>query len=181
MNILQLCFFTDLWHSKHSVTSIDIKTGIDILTLSDDVGKEFDFIVAAPPCDQFTLAAAWMWEKYPDYFIKVAKKCYQICINSGKEWIYENPPGRIEKFLPELKPYRIMTWQSSYCNKQYVIYSNLLFMTGHNERYGHSSKVHNQAKKTREAWLPELVKDIEIILHDRPAEGRSKVPCEFIM
>lgn len=162
MNILQLCCFTDLWHSRHNVVSIDKRTGLDVLDLSDNIGKEFDLIVAAPPCDQFTLAAAWCWKSSPDYFISLAKKCFSICIKSGASWLFENPPGRIEKFLPELTSYRIVTWQSSTTNKQYILYSNFMLIIGHNERYGQDNKrFGNMSKKQREAWEPELINDVE--------------------
>lgn len=159
MNILQLCFVSDLWHSRHNVISIDIKNGIDVLDLSDDIGKEFDLIVAAPPCDQFTHASAWMWDNYPEYFIRIARKCFDICLLSGAIWFYENPPGRIEKFLPALTKYRLLTWQSPDTNKEYVIYGNRIILNC-NERYGSETKF-PRSKRLRELWHPSLVRDIE--------------------
>ena len=75
MRILQLCCFTDLWNSIHEVESIDLRLDRDIFDYPDKYANEFDLVCAAPPCDQFTLAAAWMWEDYPKHFIKIAKKC----------------------------------------------------------------------------------------------------------
>lgn len=157
MRILQLCCFTDLWNSKHEVISIDIKNGIDIFSLSDYIGREFDFIVAAPPCDQFTVANNRNWLYNPKPFIDIAKKCYSICINSYTSWLLEQPPGRIEKFIPELKNYRIGTWQSQLTTKKHIIYSNMLFIVN----IGGGKLPIKRNKRIREAWQPDFVRDIE--------------------
>jgi site-specific DNA-cytosine methylase len=160
MKILQLCCFSNLWPSIHQVTSIDIKTGTDVLTLSQDYGKDFDLICAAPPCDQFTKANQHNWEIYPDYFIKVAQKCFYICTRSNKFWFIENPPGRIEKLIPGLTQYRQITWQGLRTNKEYVIYSNFLILTNKFKRYGKPGSINNYSKERREAWQPDFISDI---------------------
>jgi hypothetical protein len=156
MRILQLCFVSNLWPPDYDVTSIDIKTGSNVLDLPPDYGKGFDLIVAAPPCDQFTKTNALRWSKYPDYFINVAKACFDICIASGKPWIYENPPGRIEKFIPDLSRSRIITWHGNVTNKEYVVYSNLLLLFQQAKRYGRPGTINNYTKARRELWQPDF-------------------------
>jgi hypothetical protein len=160
MNILQLCFLSNLWPPDYNVCSIDIQTGSDVLDLPVNFGSNFDFIVAAPPCDQFTKANSLNWVIYPDYFIKVAKRCFDICVTSSKPWILENPPGRIEKFIPDLSKYRIATWHGAITNKEYIIYSNQLFLLKYNPRYGKPGSVNNWTKAHREAWQPDFFQDL---------------------
>ena len=78
MKILQLCCVSNLWPSDYEVDSIDIKNGSDVLSLPRDYGKNYDLICSAPPCDQFTKANNHNWEIYPDYFVSVAKSCFDI-------------------------------------------------------------------------------------------------------
>lgn len=167
MNILQLCCFTDLWSSIHEICSIDLKTGNNVLDLSDDIGKEFDLIVSAPPCTQFTSANALNWSENPIEYIKIARKCFSICINSGAYWFLENPPGRIEKLIPELTMYRIITWTGNQTNKQYVIYGNFLILSSGASRYGKENIKRN--KRIREMWQPDFIADIE-----------RSLPCELV-
>lgn len=161
MRILQLCCISNHWSDIFEVESIDIKTGSDVLDLPDDYGKSFDIIVSAPPCDQFTKANQHNWEPSPDYFIKVAEKCFKISVESGKYWFLENPPGRIEKLITGLKHYRLMTWQGTFSNKEYVIYSNLVILSNKVKRYGKPGTINNYSKTKREEWQKDFVADIE--------------------
>lgn len=161
MKILSLCFCND-YFPDHENTLIDIKLGTDVLTLDPGSGKEFDFILAAPPYDIFTKASSWMWKKTPldreQLFTFIAGQCLQICVNSGKPWILENPPGRIHYFIPDLIQYRRLTFQDTYSNKEYVLYSNMLLTQNYNSRYGKVCKPNgNLTKNQREMWTPGLV------------------------
>lgn len=156
MRILQLCFINNLWPPEHVVVSIDIKTGNNVLDLPFNFGNSFDCIVAAPPCEQFTKANSLNWLKYPDYFIYVAKHCFNICTSSGKPWVLENPPGRITSFIPELLKYRICTWHGSFTNKEYIVYSNQLLLLHTVKRYGKAGSVSNFSKVKKEAWQPDF-------------------------
>ena len=160
MNILQLCCFTDLWNSINEICSMDKKTGNDVLDLPDDFGKQFDLIVSAPPCTQFTKANNTRWLPYPELDIIIAKKCFDISIQSGALWLLENPPGRIETFLPGLTAYRMVTWSGLRTNKEYVLYSNFLILTS-GPRYGKPDSTLNLSKRQREKWQPDLIADIE--------------------
>jgi site-specific DNA-cytosine methylase len=160
MNILQLCCFTDLWHSKHEICSYDLRTGNDILDLPDDFGRNFDLVVSAPPCTQFTKANNLNWIDNPWDYINIAKKCFTMSINSGAMWFLENPPGRIETFLPELTNYRMLTWSGTRTNKEYVIYSNFLILScGY--RYNKPGSTSNMSLRNRDRWQPDLIADIE--------------------
>ena len=155
MKILQLCFVSDYWSKNHEVESWDIKTGKNVLDIPDYYGKNFDLIFASPPCDQFTKANSYNWCEYPRQFINIAQKCFDICIQSGNIWIFENPPGRIEKFIPALTKYRLVTWSGYLTNKEYILYGNILIMTVMNQRYGKKNIC--RSKDGRELWQPDLV------------------------
>ena len=159
MKILQLCCVTNLWGSDHTVVSIDIKNGIDVLDLPDNFGRYFDLVVAAPPCDQFTKANSQNWQAYPDHFIYIATKCFNICRSTSQFWFLENPPGRIEKLIPALTPFRALTWSGNITNKEYIVYSNFLIVKPRVKRYG---KQHIPwTKSAREAWQPDFIETIK--------------------
>jgi site-specific DNA-cytosine methylase len=158
MKILQLCFITNLWPDEYQVESWDIKNGKDVLQMPEYYGKDFDMIVAAPPCDQFTKANSLNWQQYPTNFIMIAQKCLDVCEKSGKTFVLENPPGRIEKFCPGLTKYRILTWRGRETNKEYVLYSNQIILLNPVRRYGKQNIC--RSKSIREEWQPDLVETI---------------------
>jgi hypothetical protein len=164
MRILQLCCHSNLWNTDHSIESHDLKTGSDVLNLPLNYGETFDLIVSAPPCDQFTKANSLNWTIYPDYFIKVARRCFEISVRSGQNWFLENPPGRIETFLPELTAFRIGTWQGAVTNKEYIIYSSFLVLIPYVKRYGKPGSVNNHTKAHRELWQPDFIDTIAACL-----------------
>lgn len=165
MKILQLCCFTNLWSDNHQVESWDLKLGRNIFEMSSDYGRNFDLIVSAPPCDQFTKANSYKWIKNPSNYIAIARKCLIISFYSGANWIFENPPGRIESFIPELTAYRKITWSAINSNKEYVLYSNLLMLKNYNQRYGKGTSTSNLTKRQREMWPPELVNFFESVIY----------------
>lgn len=165
MKILQLCCFTNLWSKNHYVESIDLRLGKNVFDIAPDYGKKFDLIVSAPPCDQFTKANAQNWVNNPSMYLSIAYKCFLISLNSNKYWILENPPGRIDKLIPELKPFRRVTWVCPQFNKEYVLYSNMLLLKAYTQRYGKGTSINNLTKKQREAWLPELVEYFESVFY----------------
>lgn len=163
MKILQLCCFSNLWQPGHIVESVDLKLQTDVLYLPQDYGKKFDLVCAAPPCDQFTKANSSNWVVYPDQFIRIAKHCFDICRSTGALWFLENPPGRIETFIPALTKFRILTWSGSLTNKEYVLYSNFLIMPLFVPRYGKANIP--RSKVLREVWQKDLIQTIESSLH----------------
>lgn len=155
MKILSLCFCNN-YFEKHENTLIDLKNGSDVLDLPSNFGEQYDFIFAAPPCDQFTKANSHHWEDSPVYYVKVARKCFEICALSKKPWIMENPPGRISKFIPALMFYRRLTFQDPDSNKEYILYSNEMLLQSFSVRYG-KKNIHPWNKSIREMWTPGLV------------------------
>lgn len=151
-----LCCFNNYW-KEHDVEMVDLKNGRDVMSLPNDYGKSFDLVLAAPPCEQFTKTNALRWEVYPKYFIEVAEKCFWICKESGKPFLFENVPGRIEKFIPGLKAYRVATWQSSITGKQHIVYSNMLMMFQIRKRGDEHIK---RNKTIREMWQRDFVSDL---------------------
>jgi hypothetical protein len=160
MKILQLCCFTNLWPAHHDVFSIDLRLKRDILNYPDHFGKSFDLVCAAPPCDQYTKANSWGWVTHPDKFNLITQKCINICLSSSGMWFLENPPGRIEKFFPVLKRFRIVTWSGSVTKKEYVIYGNFTVLLPGTKRYTGSLTNSNLTKKQREKWQPDFIFDI---------------------
>jgi len=160
MKILQLCFVSNLWPPGTNVKNIDLKLGSNVLDLPSNYGQSFDLIFAAPPCDQFTKSNSLAWSISPEYFINVAQVCFNICVQSGKPWLLENPPGRMEKFIPALSSFRICTWHGTVTNKEYVVYSNMLLLFNQTKRYGKPGSINNYSKAKRELWQPDFFEAI---------------------
>jgi site-specific DNA-cytosine methylase len=159
MKILQLCCFTNLWGPDHFVESIDLKQNRNLFNYPRDYGKNFDLVVAAPPCTQFTKANSHNWKSYPASSIKLAQLCFHICRSTAGFWFLENPPGRIERFLPELTKYRVLTWSGQITNKEYVLYSNFLIFKTMVNRYGKQNITRSKLK--REKWQPDFIQTIK--------------------
>lgn len=136
MKILGLCMFTDEFDFIHDFEFIDLSLGKDIFSLPNDYGKVFDLVLGAPPCNQFTKANTGRWLEDPVINIAIALKCLVICEKSGKPWIIENPPGRLERLIPSFKKYRQITLSDLHSNKEWVLYSNLPLTRPNNKRYG---------------------------------------------
>ncbi len=153
MKVLQLCMFTNHWGHEFEVESWDITNGKNVLDLDDDYGKNFDFVLSAPPCTQFTKANNHNWELVPGYDIEVVRKCLNISISAGVPFVLENPPGRIEKLIPELTQYRRLTLNDLHTNKEWILYSNIILFSPGISRYGKKS-INNFGKKKRLAYPP---------------------------
>lgn len=162
MKILQLCCFTNHWNAEHDVESHDIKFGKDIFDLPDDYGKNFDLIVSAPPCRQFTIANTRNWQKDPVEYIDTARKCLTISEYSGKPWILENVIGRIDYLIPELRKYRIGIWRNSVTTKKHLIFSNHLVMLNNVDQKNNFPVNRLSSKREyREAWDKSFVETMQ--------------------
>lgn len=161
MKILQLCCFTNYWGNGYDVESWDIKNGKDVLKMDDDYGKNFDFIISAPPCTQFTLANSRNWEEYPEEYIKIVRKCLKVSESSGKKWILENVPGRIVKLVPELKKYRIGTWRSKNTTKKHLIFGNQIVILEYVDQRKNEPINKIRKKELREMWECDFIKTIK--------------------
>jgi hypothetical protein len=136
MRILQLCCFSNLWPTDYDVVNIDLSTGLNVLDLPFDYGKDFDFIISAPPCTQFTKANSSHWVENPLMDIAIVQHCLAISLLSGKPFILENPPGRLDKLLPVITKYRKICLSDIASNKEWVLYSNMKLIRPSNARYG---------------------------------------------
>lgn len=82
-------------------------------------------ILAAPPCTDFAASGAWTWpskdKPAPGFlpFISSTEKSealarlvlHLVDLYQPLFWSLENPVGRIAAIIPELKPYKALTWQ----------------------------------------------------------------------
>ena len=159
MNIIQLCCFPNLWSPAHDRFSIDLKLSRNVFDYTRDTLLFYDIIACAPPCDQFTKANAHHRIPDPENFILVTSHILNLCLNSGKLWFIENPPGRIEFFFPVLTKYRTLTFRSSLSNKEHVIYSNFIILDKTIHKY--DRKCIGNTKIKREIWEPDLIQVIE--------------------
>lgn len=168
-SVLQLCCFNNFWDYRFDVESWDLRLKRDIFDIPKDYPKQFDIVCAAPPCDQFTKANSHGWEIYPERYIKIAALTFELCKLTQHFWFLENPPGRIEQFIPELTNYRILTWRSPGSNKEYVIYGNFLITQPYSIRYGRKplKSFNDMSKKQRETWdcalIPNIINSLSVI------------------
>lgn len=127
--ILSLYDYTGSWSkpyvdNKYPVMLWDAKIEGDIL--SDEFWSEVMHyadniygVLAAPPCTDFAGSGAMFWkEKDKDkerMDLSVALVVWVLHIikmfPNLKFWALENPAGRIETLIPEIKPHRQMTFQ----------------------------------------------------------------------
>ena len=157
---LGLCVFT---HKIKNIKRIDLKYGLDIRQLDNNIGKNYKAIIAAPPCTQFTIANSRNWK--PDPNTEIAIKCLQICESSNKPWLLENPIGRIDKIIPDLKQYRQMIFQDNDSTKKYVLYSNTILPAQYNKTPGTNTMPDGKNRVwKREEWTNSLIKYIIIWL-----------------
>lgn len=123
MTVLSLFDFTGNWSNPFSevadVVQIDIKHGQDLMTWDyKNAGlKNVVGILAAVPCTDFSVAGAQYWgEKDKDgrteKSIALCRRTLEIVeYFNPKFWVIENPVGRIEKCVPELRGKCLLEFQ----------------------------------------------------------------------
>lgn len=111
--ILSLFDYSGNWskpyrEAGYNVIQVDIKNGIDILTLNYKDIPEVYGILAAPPCTDFALSGARHFKQKDldgrtEQSIKLVKKTMEI-INYFNPvfWVIENPMTRMHKLCPEI-------------------------------------------------------------------------------
>lgn len=92
-------------------------------------------LVGAPPCTDFSAAGAQYWPKkdktpaggpYDPWTITELSEALVLIMLELKDrypwafWVLENPPGRIEKQVPELKPFRRMMFSPFHFGDAYT-------------------------------------------------------------
>lgn len=119
--ILSLFDYSGSWskpyrESGYEVIQIDIKLGNDILTWDyKSIDKDRVYgILAAPPCTHFSVSGNKYWRQKDlsgetQKMVELTLKTLEIIkyFNPGF-WVLENPVGRIDKLIPELKKHRMM-------------------------------------------------------------------------
>jgi hypothetical protein len=163
--ILQLCCFSNHWGNGFEVENIDISEGKNVLDLDDNYGRDFDFILSAPPCTQFTKANNHNWVVYPELDVKIAKKCLEISLNSYKPFVLENPPGRIEKLIPALTNFRALTLNDIMTNKEWVLYSNTLLISSGLFRYRKGKSINNLTLQNRLEYPTYFIETLKQMLN----------------
>lgn len=115
--ILSLFDYSGNWpkfyrENGYEVYSIDIKNGIDILTL--DVEKDIRplgriyGVLAAPPCTDFSGSGAQYWKAKDEdgrteHSLALVDKTLEIIeVTKPVFWALENPVGRLQKLRPQL-------------------------------------------------------------------------------
>ena len=127
LRILSLFDYTGHWpapwvNAGYKLTQLDLMLGHDILRWKYKHFKpgHFDIILSAPPCTCFSHASSQSWCDFDltgqtQFSILLVKKSLEI-INyfQPRVWAIENPTGRLDKLLPELKKFRLLhfhPWQ----------------------------------------------------------------------
>lgn len=121
--ILSLFDYKKTWskpyeENGYEVVIIDLKHGVDIITWNYKLYKPKHFygILAAPPCTDFAGSGARWWkEKDKDgrtnySCILIHQTLAIIKYFNSEFWALENPVGRIEKLVPEMKQYRLLSF-----------------------------------------------------------------------
>lgn len=104
--ILDLCGGTGAWSQPYREAGYRVK----VVTWPDDVRllrkpeEEVHGILAAPPCDHFSIAGAWLWKKKGDKAILDGLSVVDACLRavfacSPKWWAMENPTGRLRYYI----------------------------------------------------------------------------------
>jgi hypothetical protein len=112
-----------LWDKKYEG---DILEGFTWLQIQiESTGAPLYGLLFAPPCTDFSVSGAWTWPMKDrpahgfDPFTcttELSEALVYICLHMidvlkpAGFWALENPVGRIEKLVPELKPFRKMTF-----------------------------------------------------------------------
>lgn len=134
--ILFLCIRSKFDLLDHNLFYCDISTGQNIFSLSNSFASSFDYIIASPPCTEFTKANNRYRSIYPYQDILLFNRVFDLCKCARKGFIIENPPGRLFSFFSSLLSFRVLTYRSLLSTKEYVLYSNMLLLSSFIPRYG---------------------------------------------
>ena len=114
--LLSLFDYSGQWSAPFEtvadVVRVDIKRGTDILQWDYRQIENVIGILSAPPCTDFSVSGAQYWaakdaDGRTEKSVLLVKKTLEIIdYFQPKFWALENPVGRIDKLVPELKPLR---------------------------------------------------------------------------
>ena len=112
-----LCLFEESGTFKNlfekegfNAIAVDIKNGIDILQFNYKELQNVEIIISHPPCTEFAVSGTRWWsskppEKLENAIILVKKTLEIIQYFKPRVWFIENPVGRIESCVPEMKQF----------------------------------------------------------------------------
>ena len=112
------------------------------LMIEDETGGKIDGLLAAPPCTAFAGSGARWWpdkdtydsqyfpfNSFTEYMVSLTLiVLHMVDVFKPMFWAMENPVGRIERLVPELKKYDKLTFQPNEFGDPYtkrtIIYGN---------------------------------------------------------
>lgn len=95
------------------------------MLIEEETGGKIDGLLAAPPCTAYSASGARWWPEkdkktssyspfasFTEYMVALTLIIlHAVDVFNPDFWALENPVGRIESLVPELKKYRLMTFQ----------------------------------------------------------------------
>lgn len=115
----------------YDVLQIDLKLGYNILEWDYTTIMAVYGILAAPPCTDFATSGSQYWEEKDrsgrtELSVKLVKITLKIVQYFDPVfWVIENPAGRIDKLIPELKDHRMMSFNPCDYGDPYTKYTIL--------------------------------------------------------
>lgn len=139
--IISFFDFSGIWslpyrRAGYIVIPVDSKLGIDLYDFNyQNIRKDSVYgILAAPPCIDFSKAGAHFWKEKDksgktSQSVKIIKKTLEIITYFNPVfWALENPPGRLDKLVSELKTKRLYSFQpyefGAPYSKQTILWGN---------------------------------------------------------
>jgi site-specific DNA-cytosine methylase len=113
------CWSAPYRKAGYRVLQVEKKLGFDIFKWDYKAIKTVlvGGILAAPPCTDFTVSGAQYWAKKDkagdtEASVKLVRKVLEIArYFKPRFWVIENPVGRLNELVPELKSYGPWYWQ----------------------------------------------------------------------
>lgn len=111
--IIDLCGGTGAWSNPYKETGYDVR----LITLPDNDVRNYQppadvyGILVAPPCTEFAVSGTRWWASKPPELlaeaIEVVRACLRIIkVSNPMWWALENPVGRLQSCVPEIKKWR---------------------------------------------------------------------------
>jgi len=190
--IISLFDFSGIWslpyrRAGYIVIPVDSKLGIDLYDFNyQNIRKDsVHGILAAPPCTDFSKAGSCYWKEKDksgktSQSVKIIKKTLEIVEYFNPVfWALENPPGRLDKLIPELKTKRIYSFHPYEFGARY---SKQTILWGNFNPFFFKNIV-KPVKKVAEGQMSidnYLIHNAgNVIPRDKRSEFRSITPIEF--
>jgi len=190
--IISLFDFSGVWSRSYRIAGyivicIDSKLGIDLYDFNyKNIRKDrVHGILAAPPCTDFSKAGSCFWKEKDksgktNESVKLIKKTLEIVKYFNPVfWALENPPGRLDKLIPELKTKRLYSFQPYEFGAPY---SKLTLLWGDFNPFLFKNIVKPIKAKAKGQMMIDnyLIHHVgNVIPRDKRNEFRSITPIEF--